>query len=283
MTDLSIVIVSFNTREPLARTLEAVAQNDVRVDVHVIDNASHDGSAEMVRTRFPHVRLVANPDNRYYSAGNNQGFAEARGRHVLVLNPDAQPAPGALDAMVRYLDAHPEVWALSPQLRFPDGRVQQTCGRRRTYGHLLLEYSWLGAIFRGARARWRDAVRYASWDRLSEQDVEILPGSCIMVPRAVVGRIGGFDEELPMYFSDDDWCERIAAAGGRLRFAPVATVVHPEGSSTSQAPWTASRMYLRDMMTYTRKRSGRAAAALLWVLTRPTLLGLGVAAAWRRR
>jgi hypothetical protein len=284
VTDVSVVIVSFNTRDLLARTIAAVLQEPgLGIDVHVVDNASADGSAEMVRTRFPTVAVTANDDNRYYSAGNNQALRKARGRYALVLNPDAEPTPGTLHAMVAYLDAHPEVGALTPRLCFRDGRVQRTCSRLRTFRHLLLEHTFLSLLFpRSLRELLRD-FWYAAWDRATEQDVSVLPGSCIMVRREVLDTVGTFDERLRMYFSDDDWCERIARAGFRLVYAPIGVVMHPEGASTSQRPWAARRLYFQDMVRYTATRFGTPAAVLVWLLTRPTLLALAVSGMRHKR
>ena len=284
MTDLSIVIVSFNTREILASTLAAVlAESSLRLDVHVVDNASDDGSAAMVQARFPTVRLTANLENRFYSAGTNQGLESARGRHILVLNPDAEPAPGTLAAMVTYLDTHPDVGALTPRMCFPDGRVQRNGSQLRSYRQLILEHTPLAILFPRSRRRLRAAFRYAAWDRTSERDVAVLPGSCLMVRREVLDTVGGLDARLRMYFSDDDWCERIAAAGFRVVYAPIGMVVHPEGASASRTPWMARRLYFQDMIRYGGKRFGRPAAALLWLLTRPVLLAFAIAGVVRRR
>ena len=148
--DLSVAIVNFNTRAILERTLAAVLADtsQMTAEVLVVDNASRDGSATMVRERFPAVTLLANTENRYYAAGNNQAMAASSGRYVLVLNPDAEPRPGTLPAMVAYLDRRLDVGALSVQMCFPDGRVQHNCARLPDYQRLLLEYTALGLVFR---------------------------------------------------------------------------------------------------------------------------------------
>jgi GT2 family glycosyltransferase len=270
--DLSIAIVNFNTRARLERTLHAVLADTRRLSAEtlVVDNASRDRSADMVRDAFPAVALLANPHNRFYAAGNNQALARSQGRYVLVLNPDAEPAPGTLPAMVAYMDRHPDVGALSGLMRFEDGTVQHNCARLRTYRQLLLEYTVLGWLRPRARRRALDEYWYRGWDRTSERDVEVVPGSCLMVRREVLDGVGAFDERLQMYFAEDDWCLRIRAAGWRVRYAPIGAVVHSEGASVRQARRLARRIYFGDMVRYARKHFGRARGAWLWLLTRPT-------------
>jgi GT2 family glycosyltransferase len=283
MTDLSVVIVSFNTRDVLSNTISAILEDahHLHMELIVVDNASSDGSAAMVRERFPSVALLANADNRFYSAGNNQALSRSRGRYILVLNPDAHPARGTIPAMVSYMDAHPSVGALSPRLCFPDGRVQKNCSRSRTYRLLLCEHSVLALVCRRSLRRLRDEHWYASWDRLSERQVGVLPGSCIMVRRDVLDRVGGFDERLRMYFSDDDWCERIAASGYQVMYAPIGTVIHAEGASVVHNRRVARRLYFDDMIRYTAKRFGRLEAFWLWALAAPMRLALDFSGALR--
>jgi GT2 family glycosyltransferase len=281
--DVSVAIVSFNTRTLLARAIEAVQVDTghCAVEIIVVDNASQDGSAEMVRARFPAVTVLANADNRYYAAGNNQAVAASRGRHVLILNPDVELGPGALAGMVAYLDRHPDVGALGIPMRFPDGRLQRNGSRQRTYRQLLLEYTVVGLLRPRARRRALERYWYGDWDRSTERDVDVIPGSCLMVRREVVDRVGVFDERLRLYFTEDDWCARIRLAGFRIVHAPVGEAVHPESASVEQVRALARRIYFEDMVRYTAKHFGRGRAAWLWTLTRPTRLALDLSAAWR--
>ncbi len=284
MIDLSVVIVNYNTRETLARTLTAVLDDvaGLGAEVIVVDNASEDGSARMVRERFPSVQLQANATNTFYAAGNNQGLRSSRGRFALVLNPDAEPRPGTLPAMVAYLDRHAPVGALSVRLCFPDGRVQHNCSRAWTYAGCLLESTPLGAVRPDARRQMRRWARYEPWDRSSERDVDVLPGSCLMVRRSVLDRVGAFDERFRLYFAEDDWCLRIRAAGFIVRYAPVGTVVHPESESVAQSRRLARRLYLEDMGRYARKHFGRRRAILLNAMARPWRWAHDVAGGFRR-
>ena len=268
---LSIVVVSFNTRETLERTLAAASDDAAPLDseIIVIDNASTDGSARAVRERFPDVRLVANPENRFYSAANNQGLALARGRWVLVLNPDASIGRGTLPAMVEALDARPEVGIASCRLTWPDGTVQRNCSEERSFLTLLLEHTPLGFLLAPLRARLEAREWYASWDRESEREVGVLPGSLLFVRREAIASVGGLDERLRLYFAEDDWCRRFREAGHGVRYLPIGAVVHPEGASVRQTPRAARRIFFEDLVRYTEMRFGRSRARLLSLLAWP--------------
>jgi hypothetical protein len=271
--ELSIAIVSFNTSEMTQRTVAAVLADTAGLDAEIIvvDNGSGDGSVEAIRRRFPSIRIIANPVNRYYSAANNQAMAIASGRFVLVLNSDAQPNAGTLPAMIAYMHAHPDIGALSPLLRFPDGRLQRNCARLPTFSQLILDYTFIGFVLPRWRRLMLDRHWYSGWDRSSQKDVDVVPGSCLMVSRDVLNRTGGFDERFRLYFAEDDWCARIRAAGFRVVYAPLGSVTHPEGASTSGVRRLARRLYFKDMIQYTGKHLGRAQAVFLWILTRPTI------------
>ena len=281
--DLSVVLVNYNTRELLGRTIAAVltAGASLAVEVVVVDNASADGSAEMVREQFPGVRLLANDHNRFYAPGNNQGIAATRGRYVLVLNPDARPEPGTLEAMVAWMDAHPDAGVMAPLLAFSDGRVQRNCATLRTFEQFLLEYTVWGLLRPGRRRTVLDSHWYGAWDRSTPRDVGVVPGSCMLVRRSVIDQVGAFDERLLMYFTEDDWCLRIAAGGWRVCYAPVGRVVHDESASVVQRRRPTRAIYFRDMVRYTRTHFGPGRALVLRVLAEPTRWLLDLSAAIR--
>jgi GT2 family glycosyltransferase len=280
--DLSVVIVSFNTRDALAHTLGAVASDvaGLAAETIVVDNASADGSAALVAKQFPSVRLIANRDNRLYAAANNQGLALARGRYVLVLNSDATPSPGTLPALVAALDTRPEVGMASCRLVWPDGRTQANCGREWTPGMLIAEHALPGLLWRRLTGRaWHDRA-YAGWDRESERDVDVVPGSALCVRREVLQTTGGFDERLRLYFAEDEWCARVRLAGFAIRYLPVGRIVHAEGESTRPVRAMARRLYFDDMVRFTEIRFGRADARVVRALTWPTRLAFSLAR-WR--
>jgi hypothetical protein len=277
--DLTIVVVSFNTREHLERTLSAAIADcaGLEAEIVVIDNASEDTSAAAVRAGFPAVRLITNAENRFYTAANNQGFAAARGRYVLVLNSDAEIRPGTLGALLEALDARPEVGVASCRLTWPDGRLQRNCATERSYQSLLLGETLLGFLLAPVRARLRARDWYAGWDRESEREVGVLPGSFLLIRRSALDDVGGFDEDLRLYFAEDELCARIRQRGHGVRYLPVGAVVHEEGASVRRIPRRARRIYFEDLERYAGKRFGPARARLLAILAWPVRLGLDLA------
>jgi len=160
--DLSVIIVSWNVRDLLRACLRSVLASQLPLEVIVVDNASADGTAAMVAQEFPQVRLIANAENRGFTAGNNQGIALAQGRYVFFLNPDTVVVGDALRTMIAYLDAHDDVGVVGPQLRYGDGRLQSSCRRFPTLWSALfestpLEWHWPGNPW---------ARRYRMEDRL---------------------------------------------------------------------------------------------------------------------
>ena len=270
--DLTISIVSFNTRDLLERTLRAALADTrgLKAEIIVVDNHSHDGSGEMVRDRFPAVRLIVNADNFFFTAAHNQAMELSRGRHVLILNSDVEIHAGTLPTLVDYLDTHPEVGIATTKMVFPDGRLQRNCSRFASFASLLLDYTFLGFMLASRHQRIREHFWYADWDRLSEREVDVAPGSFLMVRRSAIEAAGKFDERLRLYFGEDDWCQRIQQAGFKIIYLPTGKAIHPEGASVHQVKRLARRIYFEDMRIYASKYFGPWRAWWLWLLTRPT-------------
>jgi len=268
--DLSIVIVNWNVRELLRRCLASIFVADLpRMEVIVVDNASSDGSSEMLRAEFPQVMLLANAHNRGFPAGNNQAFAVARGRYVMTLNPDTELIGQALTGMLAYLDAHPQVGALGPQLLNPDGSIQSSRRRFPTLSTALFESTWLQGL-----APHGVLQRYYMEDIAPNvmQEVDWLVGACILVRREVLQTVGGFDEAFFMYSEELDWCKRIQSAGWKIVYLPEAKVIHHTGRSSEQAVAARHIHFQTSKVRYFRKHHGRWAAGVLRLL----LLGMYV-------
>jgi GT2 family glycosyltransferase len=259
--DLSIVIINWNVRDLLRRCLESIfASRLPGLEVIVVDNASSDGSLEMLRTEFSHVTLIANSENRGFPAGNNQGLAAARGRFVMALNPDTEIVGDALRRVVVYLEAHPEVGALGPQLLNPDGSVQSSRRRFPTFVTALFESTWLQGIAP------RGVLRRYTMDDVPDDtvhEVDWVTGACIGVRREVLETVGVFDEDFFMYSEELDWCRRIQAAGWKIVYLPEAKVIHHAGKSSEQAVAARHIHFQASKVRYFRKYHGRLAAGAL--------------------
>lgn len=264
---LSIIIVNYNTRDDLRACLDSLRTVKPSPEIIVVDNASNDGSADMVSAAFPHVRLLAIERNTWFCGGNNLGIEAAQGDLILLLNPDTIVQPGALEGMVKFLNTHPDYAGVTAQMRYPDGSIQRTCSRVPTYTYLLLEHTPLGWLFRGWRARVSAQHWYADWNRNVDNDVEVLPGSCLMARRGL-----RLDEDLRLYFPEDDLARR--TPGAKYRFIAGAVIIHKEKSVTRN--WLATQIYFRDLLVYARKHHGAARMALVWALSRPLLWGMAL-------
>ena len=264
--DLSIVIVNWNTRDLLADCLDSVFPRlgDLTAEVIVVDNASADGSADMVAQRFPRVRLIRNAENRGFAAANNQAFEIATGRHVLLLNNDTLVHGDVLPASVRYLDARPEVGAMGCRVENADGSTQFTCSRFPTFANLALQTLGLNRISRGPAALRR--YQMLDWDRDDERDVEVISGCYLMVRREVLAEVGALDEAFFCYGEETDWCRRIAEAGWALRFAPVGRITHFGSGTTRSLNHRRDLMLTEGTVRLHRKHGGLGAALAVWAL-----------------
>jgi N-acetylglucosaminyl-diphospho-decaprenol L-rhamnosyltransferase len=263
MVDLTVVIVSWNVRELLRGCLRSLAGGPRPAggtEVVVVDNASADDSAAMVVDQFPDVRLIANGENRGFTAANNQGITVARGRYVLILNPDTEVVGDALAALVAYADAHPDVGVVGPQLLNPDGTVQPSRRRFPTLATALFESTWLQPL-----APRRLLERYFVQDRPHDrvQDVDWVDGAALMVRREALGRVGLLDEGFFMYSEELDWCRRFRMAGWRVVYLPTARIVHHRGKSSEQVVAARHIHFQTSKVRYFRKYHGIAVAETL--------------------
>jgi GT2 family glycosyltransferase len=254
---VSVVVVTWNTRELLRGCLASIAaETRAAHEVIVVDNASADGTAAMVAAEFPDVVLIANDANRGFAAANNQGLAVARGRHLLLLNPDTVVLDGAIDRMLAWLGRHPEVGCAGCQVWEDAATIQQTCFADPTPLNLLVVET--GLLRLAGRLPLFGRPWYRDWDRRSERAVDVVSGMFMLVPRPVLEAVGPLDEAFFVYAEEADWCRRIRAAGWRCVFTPEARILHLDGGSKSTAQ-IRSRMYVqmqKSHLIYARKHHG---------------------------
>lgn len=273
-SDLSVVIVSYNTRQLLLNCLASiqVSTRAFPIECIVVDNVSKDGSAVAVREQFPQVKLIENVENNYFSAANNQGLAAACGRYVLILNPDTLVKGETLRQLVAQMDADPDIGAATTNLYFPDGTLQRNGSCAVTFGYLLLNYTFIGKLLTKRKQRLNDQLWYADWDRKSAREIDVLPGSCIIASRETWQAVGGLDPRLPMYFSDDYFSRAVRTLGKRTMYLLTDGIIHYENASTKQTSRRALNLYLHDLLIYTRLVFGRVAQLTLTLLLIPTWL-----------
>lgn len=260
--DLSIITVSWNVLDLLRDCIRSVnaGKDDLNLEMIVVDSGSRDGSPEMVRNEFPWVKLITQDDNIGFPRGNNIGIRKARGRHILLLNPDTVVLDDALLKMVHYLDEHLDVGGLGAQLLNPDLTIQSSRRRFPTLMTAFFESTWLEE-----KAPKRILQHYYVTDLPDDQaiDVDWVTGACLMVPRRVIDHVGMMDEAYYMYSEELDWCRRIKGAGWRIIYFPEAQIIHHIGKSSEQAETDRHINFQKAKLRYFRKFYGRLPAALI--------------------
>jgi GT2 family glycosyltransferase len=223
---VAIVIVSYNTRKLVRRCLESLQAWPPRtpLDVIVVDNASRDGSVEMLQSEFPAVRVVANRRNLGYSAAVNIGIEASSADYVLVLNPDIVIREGAIDRMVEFMDANPEAGIAAAKLVNTDGSLQYSCRSFYTPMTLLMRRTPLGKLFPDSRIVRRHLM--LDYDHAAPRIVDWVIGACMLARRAAIEAVGGMDERFFLYFEDVDWCFRMSRQGWKVWYLPQAEMVH---------------------------------------------------------
>ncbi len=235
MTDLFISIVNYNTRDLLDRCLDTIFANPPpgEFEVCVVDNASHDGSVEMVREKYPQVRLMASQDNLGYAGGNNLALRESRARYDLILNSDIEIHPGAFAALLEFMDNTPDAGMCGARLILPDGSVQPSCAAELTLGKLFTQQFLLD---KAGLARYFTGEYWVNCAVVNEPaEVEQLTGACMLCRREAIEQVGLMDEAYWMYCEDSDYCRRYRAAGWKLYYVPAATMLHVLGGSSRSA------------------------------------------------
>jgi GT2 family glycosyltransferase len=258
--DLSIVIVSWNTCELLARCLESLDAYRGLAEVFVVDNASTDGSAHMVRARFPWVEFILNGENVGFARANNQAIVRSRGRHVMLLNSDCEVHLGALEVMIQFMEHHPLAGGCGPLLLNADGSLQSSCYPMLTPEREFWRLMFLDRvpIVGGLHQATYDQDR---WDRETPRRVDVIKGACFLSRRAALEQVGLLDDRYFMYTEETDLCYRLAQAGWQLWWVPQAAVRHCAGASSKQV---AEAMYVqlyRSKVQFYRKFGGPRRAA----------------------
>lgn len=251
--DLSVIIVNWNTRDLLAQCLASIAANPPSggYEIIVVDNASADGSAAVVRERFPDVVLLANDQNVGFATANNLAIEHCHGRYLLLLNPDTIVYPGALDAIVDFMERTPAAGAAGSRLLNPDGSLQPSCYPAPTLGREL----W--RLFHFDRLKPIALYQMDSWPIDRPRPVDVVMGAALVVRRSVVDEVGAMDDDYFMFSEEVDWCTRIRHAGWQIFWVPVSQIVHYGGQSTRQiAPAMFIQLY-RGKVQYFRKHYGR--------------------------
>lgn len=254
--DISVVIVGWNARHYLELCLESLAEAPPRrtMEILVVDNASADGSAEMIEARFPHVKLIRSAENLGFSKGNNVAIRQCQGRYIALVNPDVIVFPGCLDALADFLEQHPKVGNVGPRVLNPDMSLQSTCRRFPTLWNNFCSATSLSTLFKNSRLFAGEHMFYFPHDRTMA--VDVLVGCFSMIRREAFETVGLLDEGLFMYGDDVDWCRRCWRAGWEVVFFPGAQAIHDRGKITAPYPVRFAVAQQRSVLYYWSKHHG---------------------------
>lgn len=272
--DLTIVIVSYNVRDLLRRCLASVRASRGRFsrDVYVVDNCSADGSAAMARAEFPEVQVIAPGRNGGYAYANNIGLRAAERKYnawprfVLLLNPDTELPPDALDRMVAFMDEHPEAGAAGPRLLMPNGEIDLACRRSFPSPEVSL-YRMIGLSHVFPRSRRFARYNLTYLDPTAVAEVDSVVGAFMLVRGSLLDEVGLLDEAYFMYGEDLDWAYRIKALGWRVLYNGRVTVLHHKGASSGKRNWRTIYEFYRAMLIFFEKHyAATTSPPLRWLV-----------------
>ena len=265
---LSIVFLNYNTRDLTRQALNSVlaAAEGLAVEIFVVDNASVDGSADMVAEEFPQVKLICNEANVGFAAGNNVALRQVTGEYVLLINTDTIVRRDALRTMVEFLDAHPEAGACGCKILDPDGTLQ--LDSRRGFPTPLAAFCKMSGLSRFFPKHPLIAHYHMTYlDPEQTAEVEVLSGSCMMVRKAAMDQVGLLDEDYFMYGEDIDWCYRFHQAGWKSYYVPTTSIIHFRGESGRGVPLRILYRKSRAMSIFVNKHMARRFRFFpLWLL-----------------
>lgn len=264
--DLSILIINWNTCDMLRDCLRSVfdgAPMGRNFEVIVVDNASEDGSQDMVRREFPQVTMIMNDTNRGFAAANNQAMAIASGENILLLNSDTLVHGDVLSKSVEYMDAHWNVGAMGCRVLNSDGSLQHSTSQFPSFQNLMFQTLGLDRVTAVSAFR---KYRMLDWDRQSERYVQTISGCFLMVRKQCVDAVGMLDEDFFFFGEETDWCRRIRQAGWRIAFTPVGHITHFGGGSSRTLSHKRDLMLSEATVRLHRKHSGLFTALCVYLL-----------------
>ena len=223
---LSIIIVNYKMWQLTRALVESLLQDDLpkSTEIIVVDNNSGDDSVYLLRSDFPEITVIDNPENMGLASGVNTALTQAKGTYSLVLNPDMIAIPGSVSSLVSFMDKNPDVGMAGGKLISPNGKLQYSCYRFYTPLTIVYRRTFLGKTKTGKQAIANFLMKDS--DHASEQDVDWLMGACLMVRKKAYEEVGGMDERFFLYFEDVDWCRRFWEKGWRVSYVPQAVFSH---------------------------------------------------------
>lgn len=269
---ISVIVVSWNTRELLQRCLQSIRETipPLSYEVIVVDNDSSDGSADMVAEQFPEAILIRSDCNLGFSAGNNLGLSRASGRYVLLLNPDAELFSDSVASLIRFAESHPRAGVVGPSIVNPDGSVQKN-GRR--FPFFMREVLGITRAYKLVWPWFDRRWEYGRDDFSQSCQVDEVCGACMLIRRSAFNEVGLMDERFFMYYEEVDLCRRMRDRGWEVWYCAEAQIKHHWAQGAQQVGLKGSRIFYRSQFLYFLKHHGVLQAYVLRLLS-ATLLAL---------
>jgi len=262
--DLSISLITYKNRDLLENCLNSIYQNthNISFEILLVDNASHDGSVEMVQKKFPKVKLTKNSKNLKFTKAHNQNLKKIKGKYFLILNEDTFIPKKTLEKMIRFMETHPKV-GLASCLEVDGNNIpDKTCSR---FPHPLIEFfessilgSWIRKTFKLKPTEKSIAnFRYSNWNRKTDKIVDVVPGSFMMGRKELVDKIGLFDEGTLLFYEEPDYCQRAKEVGFLSFHVGGVKIIHLKTQAFSKLP-TFQRYQIskHDLLYYYKKYFG---------------------------
>ena len=258
MIELDIIIVTWNSADVIGQCLSSLDRfrPGCNHTVTVVDNASGDGTPDLVSARFPQVHLVRSESNRGFAAANNQALEMTAGRFILLLNPDSEIRDNALDRLLDFMKEDDRVWVAGPALLNSDGARQHYGVRFPHVWNMLVESLFLDRVF--ARSRILGRHKELFLDQETPRRVDYVQGAALLVRRSAIDAVGPLDEGFFMYFEEADWCYRMSRSGGETWLVPTAQVIHHGGADPGHYDQIRLIHYHRSLLRFLRKHYGLA-------------------------
>ncbi len=269
MNRMAVAIVNWNTKDLLRSCLQSVSAA-APGEVVVVDNGSSDGSVDMVRRDFPGVRVEVLPSNPGYGAASNIAFTVCSAPYVLVLNSDTELQPGALPALTRYLDDHPQVGVVGPRLVNADGTLQHSCFPFPNPLNILIKRQPFATL-----VQWVPPLRDlypVNWADDQERRVPWVVGAALAIRREAFAAVGGFEESFVMYFEEVDLCYRMRRARWQTHFTPAAVIMHVGGASTRQRRHEMMVQLNLSSIEFHKRHSSKSRLAMARAIVRASTL-----------
>lgn len=279
--NITVVVVTYNSHNEIATCLKSLAQasHGLSVQLIIVDNASQDGTIQVVKNclsslsaEFNHVEIINNVENLGFTRGVNQGLAKRLGRFLLLLNPDTELKPNTLSSLITCLTSRSEVAIVAPQLLYPDGTIQPSCRRFPKHRDVLFELLGLARLF--PHSKIFNGWKMGDFDHQHTREVDQPQGAFLFVRSSALEQVGNLDPRFTMFFSDVDWCQRFKQAGWKILFCAESTAVHHKGASVYKNRARMIVLSHRDFIAYFRKYYSGIIHSILNIITEFFLLAV---------